>query len=78
MEKKLDQEIAEEKNKPKKTRGAMTVSATKKTAASSTPTEQSWTQVSEMPSESEDDARFVMAFNQKDQEERMGYMAQEK
>ena len=75
VEKKLDQEIAEDKGngKTKKTQGCLPVTTAKKKPMSSSQTEQSW----EMPSESDEDAKFVMAFNQKDLEERMGYMAQE-
>jgi len=73
VEKRLDEEVRAAHQKPKKSQGAIP-NMKKKAAAYSNTTEQSW----EMPSESEDDtAQFVMALNQKDLEERVGYMAQE-
>jgi len=73
VEKKLDQEVKEAHTKPKKISSATVEKPKGKKSAPSASTEQSW----EMPSESEDDDKFQMMFNQKDLEERMGYMAQE-
>lgn len=73
VEKKLDQEVKEAHMKPKKIASATEERPKEKKSAPSASTEQSW----EMPSESEDDGHFQMMFNQKDLEERMGYMAQE-